>query len=905
MSLRFSAVVMACGLLLGAVGARAQCANWLTMPFAGAGGANGTNNPVQALMAWDPDGGGPKPSMLVAAGSFTTIEGVAANRVAARDPATGQWQALGTGVDDQVRCLAVYNGELIAGGLFTHAGGQSASYIARWNGSAWQSLGTGMGSYVYALAVYNGELIAAGYFLNAGGGSASHIARWNGSTWQPLGSGIDDWVVSLGVYGSELIAGGYFATAGGVPANRVARWNGSSWQAMGSGMNLEVLGLQVFNGGIVAGGRFTTAGGVAANRVAFWNGTSWQAMGAGMDNTVVTLSYFNGELVAGGVFLVAGGQTVGSVTRWSGGNWQPLGFGIIGGVYAMFPYADELVAGGSFTDAGAQPASSLAHWNGFEWGSYGGGTANSVNAMTLFNGRLIAGGDFHQSTAAGPSAHFLTGWDGASFSAYGTGLNGPVMALKAFLYPGVLGSTELIAAGGFSTAGGVSAIRIARWTQSMVAFPPPAWAPMGAGFNNWVYALERHNSVTYAGGAFTASSSTVNYIARWNETTDVWEPLGSGMNGIVLALKSYGGYLYAGGAFTTAGGVATGGLARWDGASWSQVGGFFNGVVYALEVHNGQLVMAGSFPGINSSPNLAQWNGSFYTTFGTGGTNGTVRALKSTGSRLYVGGQFTSAGGIGASHVAYWDGGWHDVAGGTNDNVYALAYTNGEVHAGGAFGFVAGGALAAPRWAKFSETGVPWIAHDPSSVTVQPGDNVTFSATPAAGYGGLGCQWYRFDAPLVNGPTGTGSTISGADTPTLTIGNISHTDYGNYWMALSGACGNDSSFVAQLNLTGSAAAPAPGSIGRTAFEAIGPNPARGAAQLSFSLAREAEVRFAVHDVVGRRMRGIALGRLGAGHHQLGWDARDGDGRPLGTGLYFVSFEVDGHPLAVRRLTVLR
>ena len=44
----------------------------------------------------------------------------------------------------QVCALTVYNGELIAGGWFTTAGGVTCNCIARWDGSAWQPLGSGM-----------------------------------------------------------------------------------------------------------------------------------------------------------------------------------------------------------------------------------------------------------------------------------------------------------------------------------------------------------------------------------------------------------------------------------------------------------------------------------------------------------------------------------------------------------------------------------------------------------------------------------------------------------------------------------------------------------------------------------------------------------------------------------------
>ena len=99
-----------------------------------------------------------------------------------------------------------------------------ARYIARWNGATWQPLGSGMNYIVYALTVYNGELIAGGYFTTAGGNLASKIARWDGATWQALGSGMNRPVNALTVYNDELIAGGAFSTAGGHVSAYWARW---------------------------------------------------------------------------------------------------------------------------------------------------------------------------------------------------------------------------------------------------------------------------------------------------------------------------------------------------------------------------------------------------------------------------------------------------------------------------------------------------------------------------------------------------------------------------------------------------------------------------------------------------------------------------------------------------------
>ena len=119
--------------------------------------------------------------------------------------------------------MAVYNGELYAGGDFHTAGGIPAKHIAKWNGTNWTAVGTGMDTTVRTLCIYNNALYAGGDFVTAGGAPANHIAKWNGTTWSAVGTGMDTTVNALCVYNGELYAGGLFSTAGGNPANYIAK----------------------------------------------------------------------------------------------------------------------------------------------------------------------------------------------------------------------------------------------------------------------------------------------------------------------------------------------------------------------------------------------------------------------------------------------------------------------------------------------------------------------------------------------------------------------------------------------------------------------------------------------------------------------------------------------------------
>lgn len=138
-----------------------------------------------------------------------------------------------------------------------------------------------------------------------------------------------------------------------------------------------------------------------------------------------------------------------------------------------------------------------------------------------------------------------------------------------------------------------------------------------------------------------------------------------------------------------------------------------NGVVHSLAVFDdgsgSALYAGGNFTTAGGSPagGIARWNGSSWSSVG-GGTNGLVRSLvvhdDGNGPALFAGGGFSNAGGMSASKVAKWDGtSWSALGGGLNANVYALAvFDDGSgpaLYAGGRF--TAAGGVAASRIAHW------------------------------------------------------------------------------------------------------------------------------------------------------------------------------------------------------------
>ena len=94
------------------------------------------------------------------------------------------WTNLGSGMNDQVYALAHDGTDLYAGGQFTNAGGVAANRVAKWDSASgtWTNLGSGMNDLVYALAHDGTDLYAGGPFTNAGGVAANYVAKWGPTT---------------------------------------------------------------------------------------------------------------------------------------------------------------------------------------------------------------------------------------------------------------------------------------------------------------------------------------------------------------------------------------------------------------------------------------------------------------------------------------------------------------------------------------------------------------------------------------------------------------------------------------------------------------------------------------------------------------------------------------------------
>jgi hypothetical protein len=113
-----------------------------------------------------------------------------------------------------------------------------------------------------------------------------------------------------------------------------------------------------------------------------------------------------------------------------------------------------------------------------------------------------------------------------------------------------------------------------------------------------------------------------------------------------------------------------------------------SGIVWALTLDNaGNLYVGGNFTlaGGVIANRVAKWNGSAWSALGSGMDNIVYALVVDSAGNLYAGGDFSTAGGVSANYIAKWNGSaWSAFNSGMDSTVYALSVDSaGNLYAGG------------------------------------------------------------------------------------------------------------------------------------------------------------------------------------------------------------------------------
>ncbi len=363
--------------------------------------------------------------------------------------------------------------------------------------------------------------------------------------------------------------------------------------------------------------------------------------------------------------------------------------------------AGNFYIAGNFTSVNGVPALGIAKWDGSNWSALGSGMTGWVKTIAVSGGDVYVGGIF--TTAGGVPALNIAKWDGSSWSALGPGLgNTGNQGVSTIAISG----SDVYAAGNFRISGGSFTDNIAKWDGN-------SWSALGSGINFDVNDIAFNNGILYAGGFFSmAGDVSAVGVAKWDGTS--WSSVGTlETNTRIVGLDFMGNDLYVVGSRIIIAGQIDSHVAKWDGTAWTRLGFFSSSVVRAVAVVGTDVYVGGGLPSpTNTFNHIAKWNGTTWSGVGTGisGASQPVYSMAASGNTLFVAGDFSTAGGVGARNIAtYANGSWAGFPGtGIDSAAEAIAVSGSDVYIAGKFG--SAGPLTPNRIVKWNGITNTWSA---------------------------------------------------------------------------------------------------------------------------------------------------------------------------------------------------
>jgi hypothetical protein len=253
------------------------------------------------------------------------------------------WNGVGGLANGPINDVAIApNGDLYVIGAFTSIGGVAANRVAKWNGTAWNALSTGLDAEGYAICIAsNGQVYVGGDFASAGGFTVHYIARWDGIQWRTVGlnsdlgpiMGVNNTVRRIinGLDEKTLYVGGDFNEDGAgnsYPEVLALNIDTNLFTNIGGFGDFTVLDLAIGKDGrLYAAGDFQTAYGTGEDIlcIAVYNGRKWSQVGDGANGSVHSISIGpDGSIYATGEFTAMGALSARLLARWTGGAWCPV-----------------------------------------------------------------------------------------------------------------------------------------------------------------------------------------------------------------------------------------------------------------------------------------------------------------------------------------------------------------------------------------------------------------------------------------------------------------------------------------------------------------------------------------------------------------------------------------------------
>ncbi|WP_432222562.1 T9SS sorting signal type C domain-containing protein [Flavobacterium sp. TMP13] len=639
-------------------------------------------------------------SQVIIAGNFKMYNGAAVSKIIKTD-AVGNLDAAFTAnvgpitTTSSIHSIAVdQNNRIIIAGTFASIKGVTANKIARLlpNGLLDSSffVGTGSSHQVNVVAVQlDNKILVGGNFTSFSSVSKNHIVRLNedgsiDSTFN-VGDGFDTNVETMAIASDgKILVGGSFTTYNGITVNRIVRLNtdGSLDSSFTSGSGFTsgiVYAIKLDgNGNCMVGGSFTgNYNGSVVNRIIFLD-----------DNGQVKSNFDNGDGPNSSVFSIASDHTnswylAGNFTTYDAlnqgrvtkidydgaldGGYLTPGVGFDLAVLKVVPVSDKkIVVGGSFRKFNGSTIGKLIRLteegnvdSSFNFGEVG--SDDTVRSILVQpDGKIIAGGAFknYNGNSAGRIIRLNENGkiDGSFVS--GTGFNNQVYIIRR------QDDGKFLVGGNFTSYNALPANRIIRLNSDGTV--DMTFNSQGA--DAYVEQIEvQPDGKIIVGGRFTVFNGlTCSRMIRLNAagSTDNTFTIeaGFGNNIYAMALQPDGKIL-AGGSFISYKSVSQKRMIRLnsDGsldATFAIGTGFSKGDIRTILLQkDGRILVGGTFTGTYNGTPVSRLvrlhkDGSIDISFESS-LNGTLYSVAITSdNKAIIGGNFNSVAGKAKHRVA-------------------------------------------------------------------------------------------------------------------------------------------------------------------------------------------------------------------------------------------------------------
>lgn len=808
---------------------------------------------------FDEDGEGPNPSLTLFSGYLGIAGGISVNGLAGWDGT--YWKRFPGGYDilGKVESMAVIDEDdagplpptLFIGGSFSSIGGIVAGRVAKYANGAWHGTADGVPAFPFGnirkLVTLDPDGIGpAPAQLFALGAS---LAVLSGASWQLVGETASTDFVETdiiiadmdgpGVKPASLIRCGYSGTS--TLASEVDRWTGTEWQRLGGLFHGRPTALAMFDSDqngprppdLYAGGYFDQVEAKSIRALARWRDGEWQPLEQPLLNTGNVLRLAIGDddgdgprrrsLFVAGTFSVPGAVSSASKNfgRWDGEEWEGMGSS------SLFSNSTAYLA--NLRIQGQQ----LSRW--FVYSGPGNYYVRDDETWRLYFQELptheviirrldldgsgpqteviVAAGRYLETINQGVSK-CVAAWDGRKWQRLGSNELAAILFkdIGLFDFDGNGPAAPSVVIAGALTFGSDRYVAAALIND--------AWVPLGSassGTGNTLAVFDEDGDgpappALFLGGTAIPGPSSTAYLARWDSGTG-WVPIAGELDRAVtkLLVQDDDGpgplpaAMYAAGPLHI-GNLAVNGIGRWDGVQWSALVDVVSGEVNtpspvtslaSLEEATGRFTLcaSGKFNTAHGLKYAARWNGSHWIPMGA--------TLSSSVAAMYVDDTGVDSGlsgslyGVSSNYLMRWDGSeWNSLGwiSNTVNSIDAIDFDNAGPRAaqlvtGGRVSGLANSpvsfehqlpAFGIATWGPRQ----PFYFATPWNRSIAAGDRLSLKVA-TGGPEPMTFAWTRDGVTLSDG-----GGISGATTRELIIAPVSFDDSGQYECVATNACGS-------------------------------------------------------------------------------------------------------------------